>query len=110
MWGLFGCCQLPNLLVGWGRWHKNLPLEYGEINLLPPQSGQVSFRIQERQSAQRMKELTLQMEVDALVCCVVDGTCSRSEYADAHCYSKLINVDEAGDGVQLLSVWWLESE
>ena len=34
------------------------------------------------QSARKMKELTLQMEVDALVCCIVDGTRSRSEYAD----------------------------
>ena len=57
-----------------------------------------------------MKELTLQMEVDALVCHVVDGTCSRSEYADARCYSEFIDIDEVGDGVQLLSVWWLESE
>ena len=56
------------------------------------------------QSAQRMKELAFQMEVDALVCCIVDGTCSRSEYADARCYSKLIDIDEVGDGVRLLSV------
>ena len=56
------------------------------------------------QSAQKMKELTLQMEVDALVCCIVDGTCSRSEYMDACCYRELIDVDEVGDGVRLLSV------
>ena len=48
MWGLFGCHWLPNLLVGWGRWHGDLPLECGGINLLLPQSGQVSFGIQER--------------------------------------------------------------
>ena len=46
--GLFGHCQLPNLPVGWGRWHGDLPLECGEINLLPPQSDQVGFGIQER--------------------------------------------------------------
>ena len=57
-----------------------------------------------RQSVRKMNELTLQMEVDALVCCIVDGTCSRSEYVDARCYSKLIGVDKAGDGVWLLSV------
>ena len=62
------------------------------------------------QSAQKMKGLTLQMEVDVLVCHVVDGTRSRSKYTDARCYSELIDVDEAGDGVRLLSVWWLESE
>ena len=48
MQGLLGHRRFHNLLVGWGRWHRNLPLEHGEINLLPPQLGQVSFRIQER--------------------------------------------------------------
>ena len=56
------------------------------------------------QSARRMKELTLQMKVDALVCCIVDGTHSRSKYAVACCYSKLIDIDEVGDGMWLLSV------
>ena len=46
--GLLGRHQLPNLPVGWGRWHGDLPLDCREINLLPPQSGQVSFRIQQR--------------------------------------------------------------
>ena len=35
-----------------------------------------------RQSARKVKELTLQMEVDVLGCCVVVGTRSGSEYAD----------------------------
>ena len=35
-----------------------------------------------RQSAWKMKELTLQMEVDALGCCIVDGAHSRSECQD----------------------------
>ena len=48
VWGLLGCRRLSNLPVGWGRWHGDLPLEHGEINLLPPQLGQVSFGIQER--------------------------------------------------------------
>ena len=34
------------------------------------------------QPAWRMKELTLQMEVDVLGCCIVDGACSGSECLD----------------------------
>ena len=48
MWGLLGYCQLPTLSIGWGRRHRYLLLENREINLLPPQSDQVIFRIQER--------------------------------------------------------------
>ena len=48
VWGLLGCCWLPTLPIRWGRRHRYLLLESREINLLPPQSGQVIFRIQER--------------------------------------------------------------
>ena len=52
-----------------------------------------------------MKELTLQMEVDVLGCCIVDGAGSRSE-----CQNFAVDVDEASYWVRLLSVGWLESE
>ena len=48
MWGLLGCCRLAILPIGWGGRHGYLLLESGEINLLPPQSGQVICQIQER--------------------------------------------------------------
>ena len=48
MRGLLGCHRLPTLLIGWGGRHGYLLLESREINLLPPQSGQVIFQIQER--------------------------------------------------------------
>ena len=46
--GLLSCCWLPTLPIGWGGRHGYLLLESREINLLPPQSGQVIFQIQER--------------------------------------------------------------
>ena len=61
--GLFGHHWLPNLPVGWGRWHGDLPLECGEINLLPPQSGQVSFGIQERVPVTSFEDWILGPEV-----------------------------------------------
>ena len=48
VWELLGCCQLAILPIEWGRRHGYLLLESGEINLLPPQLGQVIFQIQER--------------------------------------------------------------
>ena len=46
--GLLGCHWLPTLLIRWGRRHGYLLLESREINLMPPQSDQVIFQIQER--------------------------------------------------------------
>ena len=48
MWGLLGCSWLPTLSIGQGGRHGYLLLENREINLLPPQSDQVIFQIQER--------------------------------------------------------------
>ena len=48
VWGLLGCCWLPTLPIRWGGRHGYLLLESREINLLPPQSDQVIFQIQER--------------------------------------------------------------
>ena len=36
VWGLLGHCGLPDLPVGWGQWHGDLPLERGEVNSPPP--------------------------------------------------------------------------
>ena len=47
MWGLLGHCGLPDLPIGWGQQHGDLPLECGEVNLPPPKLMQVSIRIQE---------------------------------------------------------------
>ena len=46
--GLLGCCWLPTLPIRLGGRHGYLLLESREINLLPPQSSQVIFQIQER--------------------------------------------------------------
>ena len=46
--GLLGCCWLAILPIGQGGRHGYLLLESGEINLLPPQLGQVIFQIQKR--------------------------------------------------------------
>ena len=48
MQGLLGCHWLPTLPIRWVGRHGYLLLESREMNLLPPQSGQVIFRIQER--------------------------------------------------------------
>ena len=48
VWGLLGCHWLPTLPIRQSRRHGYLLLESREINLLPPQSGQVIFQIQER--------------------------------------------------------------
>ena len=47
MRGLLGCRRLTILPIGWHGRHGYL-LESGEVNLLPPQSDQVIFQIQER--------------------------------------------------------------
>ena len=36
VWGLLGYHGLPDLQVGWGWWHGDLPLECGEVNSLLP--------------------------------------------------------------------------
>ena len=51
-----------------------------------------------------MKELTLQMEVDALGYCIVDGACSRSKYTLTQLVDELIDIDEVSGWVRLLSV------
>ena len=54
-----------------------------------------------RKPAWKMKELTLQVEVDALGCCIVDGACSQSECLDTLTQRvyELIDVDEVSGWV-----------
>ena len=55
------------------------------------------------QPAWRMKKLTLQMEVDVLGCCIVDGICSRlCGYMLTQWVDELIDIDEASSWVWLL--------